>query len=78
MLRGSVLLCALLFNAPLIWQALAEQSVSLQTATIHFLITVPVVAVLLGALRAAAAPPRRPSGQGSRQASRPVKTNEDG
>jgi hypothetical protein len=60
-LRGSVLLCALLFNAPLIWQALAEQSVSLDTATVHFLITVPVVAVLLAFVRAAATPPRPPS-----------------
>lgn len=55
--RGSVLLFALLFNARIVWQALGEQTVSLQTATIHFLITVPVVAVLFGLFRMAT---RRP------------------
>ncbi len=59
MFRGSVLLCALLFNAPVIWQALEEQTVSLESATIHFLITVPVMAVLLGLVRMAAQPPRK-------------------
>ena len=57
MARGSVLLFALLVNARVIWQALAEQSVSLESATIHFLVTVPIVAMLFGLLRMAA---RRP------------------
>jgi hypothetical protein len=57
MARGSVLLFALLINARVIWQALAEQSVSLESATVHFLITVPIVAILFGLLRMAA---RRP------------------
>lgn len=60
MLRGSVLLCALLFNAPVIWQACVDQTVSLDAAAVRFLITVPIVAVLLTALRVAAnrRPPR--------------------
>ena len=65
MFRGSVLLFSLLLNARVIWQALEEQSTSLETATIHFLITVPIVAVLFGLLRMAARRPRprRPSPQ---------------
>jgi hypothetical protein len=59
MLRGSVLLCALLLNSHTIWQALADQSVSLESATIHFLITVPIVAVLFGLVRMASSRPRR-------------------
>jgi hypothetical protein len=58
MFRGSVLLFALLFNARIVWQALGEQSISLQTATIHFLITVPVVALLFGLFRVATRRPR--------------------
>jgi hypothetical protein len=61
MLRGSVLLFALLLNGRTIWLALADQSVSLETATIHFLITVPIVALLFGLLRMASTrPSRRP------------------
>jgi hypothetical protein len=59
MLRGSVLLCALLLNGHTIWLALADQSVSLESATIHFLITVPIVAVLFGLVRMATSRPRR-------------------
>ncbi len=68
MFRGSVLLCALLFNAPIIWRALEEQTVSLESATIHFLITVPVMAVLLGLVRLAAQPARK--GESSERARR--------
>lgn len=53
MFRGSVLLCALLFNAPGIWQALALQTVSLETVAVHFLLTVPIIAVLLYLVRLA-------------------------
>lgn len=59
MLRGSVLLFALLLNAHVVWQALADQSVSLESATIHFLITVPIVAVLFALVRVASSRPRR-------------------
>jgi hypothetical protein len=80
MLRGSVLLAALLINARVIWQALADQSVSLESATIHFLITVPIVAVLFGLVRMASSRPRRrPRGaQGGPQSqpqTRPVDTS---
>jgi hypothetical protein len=61
--RGSVLLFALLFNARIVWQALGEQSVSLQTATIHFLVTVPIVALLFGLFRVATRRPRTRSDQ---------------
>jgi hypothetical protein len=54
MFRGSVLACALLFTAPIWWQAVVDQSVSVQTAVVRFLIAVPVAAVLLALVRAAA------------------------
>jgi hypothetical protein len=71
MFRGSVLLCALLFNAPVIWQALEEQTVSLESATIHFLITVPVMAILLGLLRRATQPQRKQRARRRRKAESP-------
>jgi hypothetical protein len=71
MARGSVLLFALLINARVIWQALADQTVSLESATVHFLITVPIVAVLFGLLRMAA---RRPP-SGSRQSVQKQRTD---
>lgn len=54
MLRGSVLLLALLFSAPVIWQAAVEQTVGIDTAIIRFLIAVPVAAILVGGVRLAA------------------------
>jgi hypothetical protein len=51
MFRGSVLLCALLFSAPSLWQALVDQDVSVDHALIRFLIAIPVAAVLLGLVR---------------------------
>jgi hypothetical protein len=54
MLRGSVVLLALLLSSPVIWQALVEQNVGLDAAVIRFLIAIPVSAVLLGLVRAAA------------------------
>jgi hypothetical protein len=53
MLRGSVLLVALLFSAPVLWQAVVDQSVGLDTAVIRFLIAVPVAALLVGGVRLA-------------------------
>lgn len=53
MFRGSVLLCALLFAAPTMWQALVDQTISVETALIRFLIAVPVAAILLGLVRSA-------------------------
>ncbi|SOD71309.1 hypothetical protein SAMN05892883_0849 [Jatrophihabitans sp. GAS493] len=51
MFRGSVILFALVVNARTIWQALYLQTISVETAVIHFLIAVPVCAVLLWILR---------------------------
>jgi hypothetical protein len=59
MLRGSVLVCALLFSAPTLWQALVEQSISFEAAAIRFLLAVPVAAVLLGLVRSAMNKQRR-------------------
>jgi hypothetical protein len=53
MFRGSVLLCALLFAAPTMWQALDDQTISVETALVRFLIAVPVAAILLGLVRSA-------------------------
>jgi hypothetical protein len=53
MLRGSVLLCALLFSAPTLWQALVDQSISIDAALVRFLIAIPVAAALLGLVRSA-------------------------
>lgn len=55
MLRGSVLLVALFTAAPTIWAALKDQTLPVQTAMVHFLIAVPIVAVLLGLMRTAMA-----------------------
>lgn len=61
MLRGSVLLCALVFSAPTVWQALIAQTVSPERAAVRFLIAVPVAAVLLGLVRLAMSRGRPPS-----------------
>lgn len=55
--RGSVLVVALLVNAPTIWDAFGRQTVSVTTALVHYLVAVPIVAVLLGLVRYAARPP---------------------
>lgn len=53
MLRWSVLLFALLASAPELWRALVEQTAGVDVAVIHFLVALPVGAVLLGLVRAA-------------------------
>lgn len=53
MLRGSVLLLALAFTAPVLWQAFVDQSISVDAALVRFLVALPVAAVLLGAVRVA-------------------------
>jgi hypothetical protein len=53
MLRGSVLLAALLFSAPTLWQAFVQQDISVDTAIVRFLVALPVSAVLIGAVRLA-------------------------
>lgn len=53
MLRGSVMLTALLFSAPVLWDALVGGTVSVDTAVIRFLVALPVAGVLVGCLRLA-------------------------
>ena len=60
MLRGSVLLVALFTAWPTIWAALKDQTLPVQTAMVHFLIAVPIVAVLLGLVRTAMAARAKP------------------
>ena len=54
MFRRSTLICALLFSAPILWQAAVGGTVSVETAAIRFLIALPIAAVLLALVRAAA------------------------
>lgn len=51
MLRGSVLLTALLFSAPTFWDALVDGTVGVDAAVVRFLIALPVAALLVGGLR---------------------------
>jgi hypothetical protein len=53
MLRGSVLLLALAFSAPELWRAFVDQTADVDTALVHFLIAVPVAAVLVAGVRMA-------------------------
>jgi small neutral amino acid transporter SnatA (MarC family) len=53
MFRASVLSLAVLLSAPTIWAALGAQTISVQTALMRFLITVPIAAVLLALVRTA-------------------------
>jgi hypothetical protein len=52
-MRASVLLLALLFDAPFVWQACIDQTVSVETAVIRFLIAVPVAWLLVTGVRIA-------------------------
>lgn len=58
MLRPSVLLVTLLVNAPIIWDALGRQTTSTDALLVRLLITLPIVALLLGGVRAALNPAR--------------------
>jgi hypothetical protein len=60
MFRVSVLVAALLVNAPTIWAALGSQTATLQSAVVRVLISIPILAVLLGAVRAAMSPKPQP------------------
>jgi hypothetical protein len=53
MLRGSVLACAVLFCLPTIWQVVVDQSISVETAMVRFIVAVPVSAALLALVRLA-------------------------
>ncbi len=52
-MRPSVLVLALLVSAPSVWAALGTQQISVETALVHFLVAVPVMAVLSGLVRLA-------------------------
>jgi hypothetical protein len=51
--RWSTIALALLLSAPVLWKALAEQTIPVDTAVFRFLLALPVAAVLLGLFRAA-------------------------
>ncbi len=53
MLRGSVLVVAFVFTAPVFWEAFVTQTIGVDTAIVRFLIAVPVAAVLLAGVRMA-------------------------
>ncbi|HEV7204468.1 MAG TPA: hypothetical protein VGN18_07630 [Jatrophihabitans sp.] len=53
MLRGSVLLLALVFAFPTIWAALVDHTITVDTAVVRFLVALPVAAVLLALVRMA-------------------------
>jgi hypothetical protein len=53
MFRWSTLVLALLLSAPVLWKALMEQTVPVDTAVLRFLLALPVAAVLLAVVRAA-------------------------
>lgn len=56
MFRRSVLICALVFCAPLLWSALMSEHVPLTTVGLRFLIAIPVAAALVALVRFAAKP----------------------
>jgi hypothetical protein len=53
MFRWSTLVLALLLSAPVLWKALMEQTVPVDTAVLRFLLALPVAALLLAVVRAA-------------------------
>lgn len=65
MFRGSVLLVALLFSAPVLWQALVTQSIGMDTAVVRFLLAVPVAGLLVGGVRMAGSRRRAPDDERS-------------
>lgn len=58
MFRRSVLIVAFVICLPVLWEALVDQSVTLDAAGIRFLIALPVAAILVGVVRLAARPAR--------------------
>jgi hypothetical protein len=68
-MRWSVIGLALLVSAPTLYSALWTQDVPVDSAVIHFLIALPIMAVLSGIVRAAGGP--RPVRRSSRSANEP-------
>ena len=53
--RPSVLFVALLFSSPVLYRGLTDESMDMTTVLTHFLVAIPVAAVLLALVRLAAA-----------------------
>lgn len=53
MLRWSVLALALLVSAPTLWEGFVTQTIPVDDVLVRFLITVPIVALLLAFVRSA-------------------------
>lgn len=64
MFRRSVLIVAFLICVPILWSALVDGSVSLESAGIRFLIALPVAAVLVGLVRLATRAPETKTASG--------------
>lgn len=57
MLRWSVLGMTLAVDAPTLWSSFMTQTTTVESALVRVLITIPIVAVLLGFVRLACATP---------------------
>ena len=68
MLRWSVLALSLLVDAPVVWSSFVSQTTTVEAALVRLLITIPIVAALLGFVRLA--------GQSDRAASTPSDRSE--
>jgi hypothetical protein len=56
-MRWSVVLLAFVVSLPTLYAALWTQNVPVDSAVVHFLIAVPIMAVLCGLVRLAGKPP---------------------
>lgn len=56
MFHRSVLIVAFLICAPILWSAVVDESVTLESAGIRFLVALPVAGILVGLVRLAARP----------------------
>lgn len=57
MLRWSVLGMSLLVDGPALWSSFITQTTTIESALVRVLITIPIMAALLGCVRLATAPP---------------------
>jgi hypothetical protein len=60
-MRWSVILLAFVVTLPTLYSALWVQTVPVDSAVIHFLIAVPIMAILVAVVRVASKPPRHTS-----------------
>ncbi len=54
MVRWSTIVLALVLSTPMLWQALVDQTLPVDTAVVRFVLALPIAAILLGLVRAAA------------------------